>query len=315
MKGNFSVLAALLSVFLLSGCSQPAEAPVLSVTIGGTPVTCGLQQNPEDKLPFKELLASCGGIDGLYYNHYGDYGDPIQIAIDGTAPDNIQVFDAFVNEDGSISEEKQTFGFQKDPILIIHMAERTPAVNKLSGVVPERGSLMRGFRVRLLYGTEHFDYIFAVRTDAKIWQAAPSAVASTDGTAELFLNSTIPGYDEFYFRSHPVEASEATSIPETPWPQIIGRGNDIHFTFPEDGAPDSVELVNDVMVLTGSHYEYQGDTRTLPASEVIPEDDGFSFTVDPESFAQGEDACNVTYALCTWDGLTSVYSMVFRINA
>lgn len=79
--------------------------------------------------------------------------------------------------------------------------------------------------------------------------------------------------------------------------------------------PDSVELVNDVMVLNGANYEYQGDTRTLPASEVVPEDDGFSFTVDPESFAQGEESCNVTYALCTWDGLTSVYSVMFCVSA
>ena len=163
-----------------------------------------------------------------------------------------------------------------------------------------------------MYGANHFDYLFVVRTDAKIWQAAPKAIASTSGNTNLFLNSTIPGYDEFYFRSHPIDNSLST--PESSWPQIIGYDSSINLTFPEDGAPDTIELLNDVMVLTGANYEYQDDTRTLPASEVMTGSDGFSVTVKPEYFAEGDEYCNVLHAFCTWDGLTSVYTIIFRIN-
>lgn len=309
------ILAGLMFCFLFSCCAaKPESPPVLSISCNNGAIN---YQPPDEEgstqVGFNRLIQTYGGIEKSPYLPLGEYGGPIVIDFQQAGiPDRYELKETLLSANGStlpssplpgdenqLTESGNTISFLLNPL---H--------ETFGSTDPEPGQSYRGFRLACTWGDNTYEYAFILRTDGGLWQSAPSAKCSGEG-AEWSAGG-LPMEEAYLYRKQPLELSLFT--PNSSFSQTIPFHTAIHITFPEDGAPDSVELVNDVMVLNGSNYEYQGDTRALPASAVIPQDDGFSFTVDPESFAQGEESCNVTYALCTWDGLTSVYSIIFRVN-
>lgn len=301
---------------LLSCCAIPEETPP-EISVTGKGITFHYQ--PPDKegasqIGFNRLIQTYGGVENLPYLPLGEYGGPIVIDFqEAGIPDRYELKETLFDANGStlpssplpgdenqLTESGNTVSFLLNPL---H--------ETFGSTEPEPGQSYRGFRLTCTWEDKTYEYAFILRTDGGFWQSAPSAKCSSEGTE--WSAGGLPMEDAYLYRKQPLESSLFT--PNSSFSRTFPYHTAIHFTFPEDGVPDSVELVNDVMVLNGANYEYQGDTRTLPASEVVPEDDGFSFTVDPESFAQGEESCNVTYALCTWDGLTSVYSVMFCVSA
>ena len=304
------LLASCLYLCFSVSCSF-LETPSLKITNDGTELKC------KKGMHFQEIMSEYESIKQIPYVHPNKYSKPIELTFDDRPPESIRIYSDILNEDGTIQFENENLT-EEIPKDLIDFNDNTVSFSfpaswpAFSSKLPEPGEAIRGFRIICTWNALSYTYSFVVRTDAFAYQSAAVSISSCN-ERELFHSYNIKGNNEFYLREQ-TSLKISDFVPDSSLSQTLPYGGTVDFTFPEDGLPDSVELINDVLPLDGAAYEYQGDTRTIPWSELTMKDGKLSFTVKPEYFAEGEQNCNVTYLLCTWDGLTSVYTVIFRVN-
>ena len=311
-----------ITIFYFSSCSSSSnDIPVISISCNNG--TIAYQPPDEEGTPqigFNRLIQRYGGVENLPYLPLGEYGGPIVIDFqEAGIPDRYELKETLFDANGStlpssplpgdenqLTESGNTVSFLLNPLR-----------ETFGSADPKPGQSYRGFQLTCTWEAKTYTYGFILRTDTSLSDSVPNAVVQL-GEKTPFLQKTFikdpSDYLDNYVKNDPTLAlgnlseSQVSSVP------IISYGTVLTFEF--DRFPDHIELVTQVPVWSQEEKRYKdvGDKRSIPASIIVQNEKGGSLTISPEWFASEENTCNVFHIFCTWDGLTSVYSVMFCVS-